>query len=315
MRVLVTGGTGFVGRSLLRELNEAIVVTRRAGSANEIGLAKTTQVVRWAEPTQSPLPISVDCGAQAVVHLIGESLAEGRWSADKKRRIRESRIATTKNLVRSLALLVPRPAVLVSASAMGFYGSRGEQDLDEAASSGTDFMAEICREWEEAAIAARELGIRVVLLRMGLVLGPGGFLAKVLPIFRRGLGGRLGNGRQWCSWIHVDDLAQLILRCCRDSKFSGPVNATTPFPVRNRELTRALAQAVGRPAVLPVPRFALRLAYGELADVMTASIRMKPVKVIAAGFHYKFPRIHEALADLVIQPNSGAEKSENSDRH
>jgi uncharacterized protein (TIGR01777 family) len=181
---------------------------------------------------------------------------------------------------------------------MGFYGSRDDQVLDEAASSGTDFLAEVCRDWEAAAIAARDFEIRVVLLRSGLVLGPGGFLERVLPIFRRGLGGQLGNGRHWTSWIHVGDLVRLILTCLEDSRYSGPLNASSPFPVRNSEFTRALAQVAGRPAVLPVPRLGLRLLYGELADVMLASIRMNPAKATANGFEFDFPRLDEALQDL-----------------
>ncbi len=304
MRVLVTGGTGFVGRALLRELEDGIVVTRSAASLDELGLSKTTEILRWPAPSQSRLLVPKDCGVQAVIHLAGESLASGRWTAGKKREIRESRVSTTKNLVQSLAGLEPRPTVLVSASAMGFYGSRDDQELDEAASSGTDALAGICRDWEEAAIAAQMLGIRVVVLRIGVVLGSGGFLAKVLPIFRKGLGGRLGNGRHWISWIHVEDLVCLILRCCHDANWSGPVNASAPFPVRNHELTQALAQAVGRPAVVPVPGFALRWVFGELANVMLASIRMKPAKAMAAGFPFKYPRIQDALDDLVASPKA-----------
>lgn len=299
MRVLVTGATGLVGHSLLQEIDDAVVVSRRAVPPEEFAQRPNHQFLQWAEPATSLLPIPKDSKIDAVVNLMGESLADGRWTTEKRQRIRESRIAATAKLVESLGFLKSPPQVLVSASAMGFYGSRGEHVLDEAAASGTDFLAEVCRDWEAAAVAARRLGIRVVLLRFGLVLGRGGFLEKVLPIFRLGLGGKLGNGRQWMSWIHIQDLVQLILCCCRDSDWNGPVNAASPFPVRNYELTRGIAQAVGRPAILPVPRLALRIVLGEMSSMLLASIRMNPSKAIMAGFPYQFPRIQVALEDLV----------------
>jgi uncharacterized protein (TIGR01777 family) len=299
MRILITGATGLVGRSLMAQTSDTIGVSRRPPAPTGGGDASGVRWMGWAHPTASPLPVRSSDGVDAIVHLMGEPIAEGRWSADKKERIRASRVESTRNIVQAIARLESPPQVLVSASAMGYYGSRGDLELDEAASSGLDFLAGVCREWEEQAIAARDLGVRVVLLRLGLVLGHGGFLAKVLPWFRRGMGGKLGSGRQWTSWIHIDDLIRMIIESCQQPDWSGPFNAASPFPVRNAELTRALAACVGRPAILPVPRLALWTLYGEMADALTASIRMRPAKALGHGFQYRYLRIADALEDLV----------------
>jgi hypothetical protein len=288
---------------LVRGLSRPIIATRNPPQPAAPDERKEVTWLRWLEPHRTPIDLTNVQDIDAVVHLMGEPIAGGRWTRAKKGRIRESRVESTRNLIAGIARLPVRPRVLVAASAMGYYGSRGNEELDEAASSGTDFLAGVCREWESAALAARELGVRVVLLRIGLVLGAGGFLAEVAPIFRRGLGGRLGHGRQWMSWIHVDDLVSLIQRCCDDSVFSGPVNASAPAPVRNAEFTRVLAAAVGKRTFLPVPRLALRILFGEAADVFLSSIRLRPAKALALGFEFRYPRLSEALAAALPAEN------------
>ena len=232
-------------------------------------------------------------------HLAGEPVAEGRWTKAKKARIRDSRVAGTKHLVERLRKLERRPEVLVSASAVGIYGSRGDDVLTESAAPAEGFLAEVCREWEAEAQAAEDLGMRVVTIRVGLVLGSqGGALARMLPLFEFCAGGRLGHGRQWMPWIHVDDLAALFKFCAGNTQLSGSVNGAAPNPVTNREFTKALASAVGRPALFPAPAFALRLALGEFAKVLLASQRVAPEKAQAAGFQFEHRTIESALVGM-----------------
>ncbi|MFQ5418350.1 MAG: TIGR01777 family oxidoreductase, partial [Myxococcota bacterium] len=222
----------------------------------------------------------------------------GRLSAARRRRIRRSRIDSTAALVRALAELPEsrRPRVLVCASAVGFYGDRGEERLDEDSAPGTGFLSEICCDWEAAAGGGREHGVRVVQLRLGVVLArEGGALSRMATAFRMGAGGRLGSGRQWFSWIHIDDAVALILSVLADPCYSGPVNATAPEPVRNAELTRALARQLRRPALLPVPAFALRAALGELSGELLGSRHVTPARALAAGFEFALPELGLAL--------------------
>jgi uncharacterized protein (TIGR01777 family) len=233
-----------------------------------------------------------------VVHLAGEPLAQ-RWTAEAKRTIRESRVEGTRALVGSLARLSPRPAMLVSASAVGIYGSRGDQLLTEDSAPGSGFLADVCAEWERTAGVANALGIRVVIVRTGVVLGHGGALARMLPVFKLGLGGRLGSGRQWMSWIHIDDLTALIEFVLSGARLRGPVNATAPNPVTNAEFTRTLASALHRPAFAVVPAFALKMLFGEMASVLLDSQRVLPKAAQAAGFQFRYPDLGPALAGLV----------------
>lgn len=279
MRIAVTGAGGFIGGALVRCLSQeghpAVVVPR--------GL---------------PDPALLE-GADAVVHLAGEPVAQ-RWTPAAKQRIRASRAEGTLRLVETLASLARPPATLISASAIGFYGSRGDEVLTETSSPGSDFLASVCAEWESAAARAAGLGIRVVSLRTGMVLGPrGGALTKMLLPFRLGLGGRLGSGRQWMSWIHLDDLVALIRYALDERSLKGPVNATAPEPVTNTEFTRELGRALGRPAVLPVPALALRLLYGEMSEVLLSSQRVLPATAQAAGFAFRYPRLAPALRNLL----------------
>ena len=236
--------------------------------------------------------------ADAVVHLAGEPVAQ-RWSAAAKKRIHDSRVEGTRRLVNALATQSQRPHVLVCASAVGFYGSRGDQILTEASTPGSDFLARVTLEWEAAAQSAEELGVRVVCLRFGMILGPGGALAKLLPVFRFGLGGRLGSGHQWMAWIHLEDAVKLILFALDFAAIRGAVNATAPHPVTNDEFTSRLATALHRPAFLPVPAFALKLALGEMSGMLLASQRVLPSVAKSAGFPFQYPDLNAAFDNLL----------------
>lgn len=253
---------------------------------------------RW-DPARELPPAEAFDGCQAVFHLAGEPVAEGRWTKAKKANIRDSRVEGTKHLVEALRQLEHRPEVLVSASAVGIYGSRGDEVLAESATAAEGFLADVCRAWEAEALAAEDLGMRVVTIRIGLVLGAqGGALARMLPLFKLCAGGRLGHGRQWMPWIHVDDLAALFLYCAQSETLSGAVNGSAPDPVTNRHFTKALATAVGRPALFPAPAFALRVGLGEFSEVLLASQRAVPDKALSAGFEFEHPTIETALQGL-----------------
>jgi len=247
-----------------------------------------------------PPPREAFDGIDAVFHLAGDPIAQGRWTSGKKRRIRESRVIGTRNLVEGLSKLTVRPRVLVSASAVGFYGSRSDEVLDETALPGNDFLAEVCQAWEKESQAATALGIRVVNIRTGVALGrEGGALNKMLLPFRLGLGGPLGNGRHWMSWIHVDDLAELFVAAAENEQLRGPVNGVAPNPVTNSNFTRALAATVHRPAFFRAPYAALRLALGEVADVLFSSQRAVPKAALDAGFQFRYPELQPALRTIL----------------
>jgi uncharacterized protein (TIGR01777 family) len=255
--------------------------------------------IRW-DPAAGTLETSALEGSEAVVHLAGESLAE-RWTAEKKTRIRDSRVRGTRLLSQALAQLAMPPKVLVSASAMGYYGNRGEEILTEESPSGSGFLAEVCRAWEAATEPALQKGIRVVHLRFGLVLSPaGGALGKMLPVFRMGVGGTVGSGRQYVSWIARDDAVGAIHHAIMTETLQGPANAVAPHPVTNQEFTKTLGKALGRPTMVPLPAFAARLMFGEMADeLLLASTRVRPVKLQATGYGYRYPELEVALRHLL----------------
>jgi uncharacterized protein (TIGR01777 family) len=232
------------------------------------------------------------------VNLAGEPLVQ-RWNEEAKRRIRESRVEGTRRLVAEIAARAERPQTLVSASAVGYYGSRGDEVLTEASPQGTGFLAEVCAQWEEAANEGRALGMRIVKLRIGMVLGKGGALARMLPAFRWCAGGPLGRGTQWVSWIHVEDVLRLIEFALEESRVFGVLNATAPNPVTNRQFTTALGRALHRPAILPVPAFALKLALGEVATVLLDSQRVLPRAALDRGFRFCHHEVGAALEDLL----------------
>ncbi len=298
MKALVTGGTGFVGRQLLGLLDRPTVLSRDVSRGQRTVGRSAGRVVGW-DPQAGPPPAEAFEGVDVVFHLAGESVAEGRWTAAQKVRIRESRVIGTRNLVAGIARAEPRPRVLVSASAVGYYGDRGEEELTEASPPGDDFLADVCIAWEREARVAEQHGVRVVLARTGIVLGQGGALAKMLTPFKLGAGGPLGNGRQWMPWIHVADLARLYLHAADTTSIQGPMNAVGPDPVRNSEFTKALGRALHRPAFMPAPYLGLRLVFGEFAKVLFASQRVIPQVAIDTGFHFEYPQIAAALAEIL----------------
>jgi len=279
MEVLVgiTGASGFVGRAVGAHL-------RKAGHE-----------VR-ALSTRAGVPADALAGCAAVVHLAGEPVAQ-RWTAATKERVRSSRIEGTRALVEAMRPHPPR--VLVSASAVGYYGSRGDEVLLESEPADDSFLGQVAAGWEQEAIAAENLGVRVTRIRIGVVLGPnGGALQKMAMPFRFGVGGRIGDGQQWMSWIHLEDLSRMIEFLLHESTVRGVFNAVSPHPVRNSEFTRALAEALHRPAIFPVPVFGLKLLFGEMAEVLVGSQRAIPDAITRAGFTFDYPEVFGALADI-----------------
>ncbi len=300
MKVAITGATGLIGPGLIAALrergDEVTVLSRDPDQARET-LTGDVQAHRW-DPLSAPAPAQALAGRDAVVHLAGAPVAQ-RWSARAKRAIRDSRVEGTRNLVRGLRELdaAARPRVLVSSSAIGYYGAHGPEPIDEEAPAGDDFLARVCVDWEaQARAVVTELQMRAVQLRTGVVLDrAGGALAKMLGPFRLGIGGPLAGGAQYVAWIHPEDLVGMMLAALDDERWSGPVNATAPEPVSNRELSHALGRALHRPALLPVPGPALRLLYGEMAQIVTTGVRAMPAKALVLGYEFAHPRLAEAL--------------------
>lgn len=296
-RALVTGATGLLGRRLVARLPDAVVLSRDPAKAT--ASSPSAKAYAWS-PEAGPPPAAALAEVEVVFHLAGEPLGDGRWTAEKKQRIRDSRVLGTRNLVAGLAGLERRPRVLVSASAVGYYGDRGDEELDEDSAAGRGFLAEVCAAWEREASAAEGLGMRVVRVRTGIVLSPeGGALAKLLGPFRLGLGGKLGSGGQWMSWIHIDDLIGILLHASREATVLGPINAVGPRPVSNAELTRTLGRVLRRPARLPIPGFALRAALGEMSELVTTSQRVLPKVAQRTGYEFEHTELEAALTALL----------------
>ncbi|MCX8013925.1 MAG: TIGR01777 family oxidoreductase [Rectinema sp.] len=298
MRIAVTGASGLLGSALCAYLNAAGHEVLRLVRRNPAGSGE----VFW-NPDTGVLADEALRGLDAVVNLAGENISTGRWTSEKKRTILDSRVNATRLISKALAQQ-NRDAVLISASALGYYGDRGDEILDESSPAGTDFLASVCQAWEAATEAAAEAGVRVVRYRIGIVLSrEGGALRQMLPIFRAGLGGRLGSGKQWMSWIVVDDLLRGIEHCIKRKEINGPVNACSPYPVINKEFTQVLARVLRRPALLPVPAMAMQIALGEMADsLLLSSTRMLPKKLESSEFKWKYPVLQDALAYLLLSP-------------
>ncbi len=290
MRIVITGATGFIGTHLastLRQAGHEIVTLGRSDSAD----------YRWNPADDAPSEAFE--GAGAVVHLAGESVAQ-RWSTEVKQRIRDSRVLGTERLVHGLSITRNRPQALICASAVGYYGDRGDETLTESSHPGSGFLPDVCRQWEEKADLAASLGMRVVKVRTGVALGPGGgALKQMLTPFKAGVGGRLGSGRQWMPWIHIDDIVG-IFRHAIESTVSGPLNGCAPGVVTNADFTAALGRALHRPTVMPVPRFALKLLFGEMAEVMLSSQRVLPQATVQSGYQFKYPELGATLASLKL---------------
>jgi uncharacterized protein (TIGR01777 family) len=296
MNILVTGATGLIGSNLcasLHQENHRVIHMVRKPPLSE-------NRILW-DPASGKLDKEALEGIDAVVHLAGESITGGRWTPEKKRRILQSRIKGTRLLSECLARLSSPPKAFVSASAVGFYGDRGEELLDESSSPGIGFLPEVCREWENATEPASSKGIRVILLRTGVVLSAaGGALARMLPVFRMGLGGKIGSGLQYMSWIALEDITRIIEFAMQDESLRGPVNAVSPHPVSNREFAKTLGRVLSRPSVCFLPGFAARLAFGEMADaLLLASARISPARLTEAKYSFRFPMLEDALRNAL----------------
>ena len=301
MRVTVTGATGLIGSKVVEELlargDDVTVLTRSLESARD-RLAQGVRAVAW-DPESDIAPAAALDGCDGVVHLAGENVAQ-RWTKAAKQRILASRERGTRNLVAGIAAASPRPAVLVSSSAVGYYGPHGDELLDEETPPGDDFLAEVVKVWEREADAVTRLGVRLVKLRTGVVLdSSGGALAKMLPFFKAGIGGPVAGGRQYMPWLHVRDVAGMVLRALDDEAWSGPINAATPDPVTNAALSKALGRALGRPALAPVPALAVQLLYGEMAEMVTKGQRVIPRRALELGYEFRHPDLDEALHDTL----------------
>jgi uncharacterized protein (TIGR01777 family) len=297
MHILITGGTGLIGRHLCKALlaqgHELTVFSRNPASVPAkcgAGVLALAALADWKP----------DRFFDAVINLAGEPIVDARWTEQRKRVLRDSRVALTEELVRRIAAAERKPAVLLSGSAVGYYGGRGDEMLDETSGAGNDFPARLCVDWEAAAAAAENLGVRVCLSRTGLILSKeGGLLARMLPPFRLGMGTRVGDGRQWMSWVHIDDYVAMALRLLRDETMRGPYNMTSPAPVTNAEFTATLATVLRRPAPFVAPAALLRLTMGESAGMLLEGQRMLPKRLLAAGLTFRFGALDAALQDLL----------------
>jgi uncharacterized protein len=301
MKVAITGATGFVGSRLVERLqslgHEVIVLTRNPAAARQkfpIAVYKTVEILGYASDWQTQI-----AGCDGVVNLAGTPIADQKWTPEYKQQILDSRLQTTANLVAAMAQADPQPKVLVSASAIGFYGTSETREFNEQSPAGNDFLAEICEQWEAAATQVQASGTRLVILRLGIVLGMGGALGKMLTPFRLFAGGPIGSGRQWFSWIHQDDVVNLIVKALTDSAMQGVYNATAPSPVRMAELCHVLGQQMKRPSWLPVPGFAIEALLGDGAVVVLEGQKVMPQQTLNSGFNYEYQTLDRALAQIL----------------
>jgi uncharacterized protein len=300
MNVTLTGATGLIGAAIVRALQargDTVTVLTRDPDRAHVALGDV-EAHAW-RPLEEPAPAAALSGRDAVVNLAGETVAQ-RWTDQSRRAIRDSRVIGTRNLVAGLSEVDPRPRTLVSASGANYYGPRGDERISEDTPPGDDFLADVCVAWEREAEAARELGLRVTTLRTAVVLGKdGGALSKMMPFFRLGIGGPVAGGRQYLPWIHGDDIVGLYLAALDDATWEGPFNACAPEPATNRDFSRALGRALHRPAFAPVPGFAVRVLYGDMAQIVTAGQRMVPTRAVEHGYAFRHTDLDESLRDAL----------------
>jgi len=300
VKIVVSGSSGLIGSALIDSLRpDGHSISRLVRSGSTATADVMSKMIRWEPPTGS-IDLAAMEGADAVVNLAGASVAGGRWTTERKQILRRSRVEATRHLVASLARLKTKPRVFVSASAVGYYGNRGDEVLTETSSPGDDFLAHLCRDWEAEAAKAEHEGIRTVMLRFGIVLAAhGGALQQMLRPFRLGVGGRLGNGRQWMSWITLEDVVAIIRYSITTDSPRGPVNVVGPNALTNAEFTSVLAAVLHRPALFPAPRLALKVALGEMADALLASQRVMPERLAELGYTFHHPQLKEAFASIL----------------
>ena len=299
MKVVVTGATGFVGQEVVKQLliagDEVIVLTRNVAKA-AITLGSSCRYYQWEDGEALPPSEALE-GVDGIINLMGETISK-RWDEPQKKKIYNSRINGTRKLVEAIEKLKVKPKVFVSTSAVGIYGNRGPEEINESSSLADDFLAKVCKDWENEANKAKNYGVRVVMIRLGIVLGrKGGALAKMLPIFKLGLGGPLGSGNQYMSWIHVRDIATMFIEAVKNNELKGVFNGTSPYPATNSEFTKLLGKVLGRPAFLPVPSIALKLALGEMSQLLLEGQKVLPVKFKEAKFRYRYSTLEMALKE------------------
>ncbi|WP_414514911.1 TIGR01777 family oxidoreductase [Nostoc sp. PCC 9305] len=305
MKVAITGATGFVGSRLVQRLqgegHKTVVLTRNTTFAQKVFPSEAfpnVEIVAYT-PNASGSWQSVIANCDGVVNLAGEPIGEGRWTPERKQEILNSRKLGTQKIVEAIANANPQPSVLINASAIGYYGTSETTTFDETSQSGNDFLAQVCQAWEAEARKVKDAGVRLVILRFGIVLGNGGALGKMIPPFKLFAGGPIGSGRQWFSWIHVDDLVNLILQALTKPEIEGVYNATAPNPVRMADLSQALGQVMNRPSWLPVPAFAIEALLGDGAIVVLEGQQVIPKRTVQTGFEYKYPNLQSALTQIL----------------
>ncbi len=299
MRVVVTGATGFVGQVVVKQLLQAgcevVILTRNVARA-AISLGSSCKYFQWDDTNSLP-PLEALDGSDGIINLMGETISK-RWDEQQKKKIYNSRINGTRRLVEAIEQLAQKPKVFVSASAVGIYGNRGSENLDESSTLADDFLAKVCKDWENEANKARNHGLRVVLIRTGVVIGRnGGALEKMLPIFKLGAGGPVGSGSQYMSWIHIEDLANMYVEALKNENVKGALNGTAPYPATNSEFSKMLGKVLRRPAFMPAPEFAMKLAFGEMSQILLEGQKVLPAKFKEQQFRFRYPTLEMALKE------------------